>query len=926
MEQPRILFVDAYDSFSNNIIALLEDHLGINTTKISIDAAIPSLPDFLSHYSAVVMGPGPGTPDRPTDVGLMHDVWELADENLLPVLGICLGFQSLVLAFGGSVARLRQPRHGIETKVRCMGEGLFQGLTSVRAVQYHSLHVMMGHDADAAWDEVGEGALWRSSERCPELVPLAWDFREPQGTVDGDDGKVGGWRQNPKAILMAVKHAVKPFFGVQFHPESVCSSENARQTVLNWWGIAQEWNREHRSSKPTLTNGFPRPHPLLVGDEKGDSHEQKVDLISNPTPLESQHRVPSLLPKLHPSVQHKDIEVGNLDVPAICERLGLTTEPGTEWVVLDSEKRQSQGLGKTTIIGLVPPDTLKVSYTTGSGYANLSRDNEAASESLQNHGSSIFSYLKSMVECCHVEYSQSNETSPFWGGLMGYITYEAGLETIGVPTQKNPPNRPDLSFAFVERSIIIKHLERTVTVQSIRRDDQGWVQEASLRLNDKSASNDESPSGIVPPPAKHVRFPSQTVYCSKIAECQEEIQAGESYELCLTDQTTILTSTRDNISAWSHYLHLRNCNPAPFAAFIRLGPLSLLSSSPERFLKWSRPVPAKYALNDVGLPQPSICQFRPIKGTVAKYVRESGTDGPTRRVTLEEATAQLHTQKEIAENLMIADLIRHDLHGVVGAGNVRTAALMSVEEYESVYQLVTVIEGTLPLPTSLLEETKTSKDHMSMIEKPCVSSHTTIDATNVSNGNRRKLDHYSPTITTEPAGKRRKLESNGDSEPKHHTEFDVRTQANSESQTTTQAKNNGGTKPNPSAEPTPSSKPNISTTPDSSSRSPSTTPPTGINLLASSLPPGSMTGAPKLRSCQLLSRIEQHVPRSVYAGVLGYMDVGGGGDFSVVIRTAWRWDEEGETKGGSKGEEDGGEQGEEEWKCGGSELGERSRA
>jgi para-aminobenzoate synthetase len=66
----------------------------------------------------------------------------------------------------------------------------------------------------------------------------------------------------------------------------------------------------------------------------------------------------------------------------------------------------------------------------------------------------------------------------------------------------------------------------------------------------------------------------------------------------------------------------------------------------------------------------------------------------------------------------------------------------------------------------------------------------------------------------------------------------------------------------------------------------------GIPVLAASLPPGSMTGAPKKRSCELLTEIEAQQPRGVYSGVLGYMDVGGGGDFSVVIRTAFRYGDE----------------------------------
>lgn len=76
----------------------------------------------------------------------------------------------------------------------------------------------------------------------------------------------------------------------------------------------------------------------------------------------------------------------------------------------------------------------------------------------------------------------------------------------------------------------------------------------------------------------------------------------------------------------------------------------------------------------------------------------------------------------------------------------------------------------------------------------------------------------------------------------------------------------------------------------------------GLPILAASLPPGSMTGAPKKRSCALLTEIEAQRPRGLYSGVLGYLDVGGGGDFNVVIRTAFRYGgEEGEWRVGAGG-------------------------
>jgi para-aminobenzoate synthetase len=74
-----------------------------------------------------------------------------------------------------------------------------------------------------------------------------------------------------------------------------------------------------------------------------------------------------------------------------------------------------------------------------------------------------------------------------------------------------------------------------------------------------------------------------------------------------------------------------------------------------------------------------------------------------------------------------------------------------------------------------------------------------------------------------------------------------------------------------------------------------------ISALRESLPPGSMTGAPKKRSCQLLQELEEHKPRGLYSGVIGYLDVGGGADFSVVIRTAFKWDDEGVWRVGAGG-------------------------
>jgi para-aminobenzoate synthetase len=126
-DTPPLLFIDAYDSFSNNVIALLENELQVKVVKIHIDSGISDLAVYMRGFSGVVIGPGPGTPEKDADVGIINDIWKLANDELRPVLGICLGFQSLVCHFGGLIQRLPVPRHGQETTVVGERSTLFEG-------------------------------------------------------------------------------------------------------------------------------------------------------------------------------------------------------------------------------------------------------------------------------------------------------------------------------------------------------------------------------------------------------------------------------------------------------------------------------------------------------------------------------------------------------------------------------------------------------------------------------------------------------------------------------------------------------------------------------------------------------------------------------------------------------------------------------
>ena len=170
----RVLMVDNYDSFTYNLVQYLGE-LGAEPVAVRNDAA--QVDDLLEGgFDRVVVSPGPCTPN---EAGMSIEVMRRFPEAGIPALGVCLGHQSLVQAFGGTVVR-HVPVHGKATEIEHDGAGLFAGLPSPLTVgRYHSL--------------VADPEL-------PEVLTV---------TARG-----GG-------VVMAVKHRGLPALGVQFHPESV---------------------------------------------------------------------------------------------------------------------------------------------------------------------------------------------------------------------------------------------------------------------------------------------------------------------------------------------------------------------------------------------------------------------------------------------------------------------------------------------------------------------------------------------------------------------------------------------------------------------------------------------------------------------------------------------------------------------------------
>ncbi|GAA2133796.1 aminodeoxychorismate/anthranilate synthase component II [Nocardioides bigeumensis] len=195
-----VVVVDHYDSYTWNLVHLVAEVTGVLPTVVQHDQ-VTAL-EVLAH-SHVVLSPGPGTPDDPADFSVGRAV---VLDGSRPVLGVCLGMQGLVAAYGGTVDRV-EPAHGDVARVRHDGHGVFRGVPQdFAAVRYHSLAALSLPGA---------------------LVATAWT-PGPDG-ADGADGA---------DIVMGVRHRTLPLEGVQFHPESILTEHGAR-LVANFLGVAR---------------------------------------------------------------------------------------------------------------------------------------------------------------------------------------------------------------------------------------------------------------------------------------------------------------------------------------------------------------------------------------------------------------------------------------------------------------------------------------------------------------------------------------------------------------------------------------------------------------------------------------------------------------------------------------------------------------
>lgn len=299
-------------------------------------------------------------------------------------------------------------------------------------------------------------------------------------------------------------------------------------------------------------------------------------------------------------------------------------------------------------------------------------------------------------------------------GWLGYLGYELKFETGGsLPHGRpaspgaTPASPPTAALLFAGRAVVIDHQDKCLFVLTLAEANhqvsQGEAAAWTRYVRESLAQLAALPEPELSSAPVFTLRDSEARYKAMIAAARNQIREGNSYEVCLTTQ--LEAHARDRVDAWTAYRALRRRSPAPFAAFGRFGPLSLCSTSPERFLR----------IDSAGL-----MRAEPIKGT-----RRRDAD-PVADAALKADLAS--SLKDRAENVMIVDLLRNDLSHFALPETLTVPRLCEIESYATVHQLVSTIEAQLAPGSSRAQALAAAFPAGSMTGAPKISTMAILDS------------------------------------------------------------------------------------------------------------------------------------------------------------------------------------------------------
>jgi len=419
-----------------------------------------------------------------------------------------------------------------------------------------------------------------------------------------------------------------------------------------------------------------------------ETSADRIFSTSNAPASASPHALPSILQSIPWDAQTRELAVRPLPFAVNCEEAYPLLSGGAEYSFWLDSAREESPMSVASYVGVVPAQLSPLRV-------------DSARAAAESGGEDPFAQLEAALACAprvHPDAAAATGLpAGLRGGYVGYFGYEAraamGMEH-GHPVPGYLPAHeaptPDSLWLPAVRYLVHEHARPGVAARSWLVGDESWCEAAEQLLTAAltpvlsaalsaagECASENTPVNTpdnAPELAELLLFPAPAAkaYMDAVRASQHEIYEGNSYEVCLTAQTVARIPNPSPELFFELYRRQRAHNAAPYAAYLRCGDFSVLSSSPERFLR---------------VDEQRNAQTKPIKGTIA------------RGATPEEDTAAaawLRTdEKTRAENLMIVDLLRNDLSTVSDPASVRVPVLMGVESYSTVHQLVSTVSSRL---------------------------------------------------------------------------------------------------------------------------------------------------------------------------------------------------------------------------------------
>ncbi|MGW8066314.1 aminodeoxychorismate synthase component I [Streptomyces ziwulingensis] len=480
---------------------------------------------------------------------------------------------------------------------------------------------------------------------------------------------------SPDGVLMALRHRTLPLWGVQFHPESIGTREGHR-LLGNFRRLTE---RHHASG-----SGGARPAgPAPAGDTPAPAAPAPAARRAADAPG-AVRRLRVLAEQL-PARWDPEVAFDTL----------FRTGEHPFW--LDSS-RPGGRLGQLSVMGNASGPLARIARAdVQAGTVTVTADGTT-----RTVAGPFLSWLENDLAGLRTEVPEL--PFEFALGWVGCLGYELKAECGGDAAHRSPD--PDAVLVFADRALVHDHRTDTGYLLALAEDGdedaaRAWLAGAAAALHGIAGR----------PPAPCPAAPECTAgpvelrhdrgaYLKMIDVCQQEIAAGETYEVCLTNMAEVDT----DLDPWQAYRALRRVSAAPFAAYLHFGPLAVLSSSPERFLRIDRH---------------GAMESKPIKGTRPR----GATPEEDARLVEDLATSE----KDRAENLMIVDLVRHDLGRCAEVGSVVADPVFQVETYATVHQLVSTVRARLRPGTSPVAAVRAAFPGGSMTGAPKIRTMQVID-------------------------------------------------------------------------------------------------------------------------------------------------------------------------------------------------------